>query len=870
LCRRRFSDVHPKTAIPIEEEISCLAAPRSATKPRKDAIWIACLLVGLALVSLVGIRSTPPAPGSATEISWQRGTPITGAPSVTESVAGLMRLQRIADRSGRPTVRPRPEQEADFRRSLPEDPRSPDVAQIPGGTRSASTTAPLTPQTLRTSFTGATISDTPGFVPPDTMGAVGPTQYLVTVNGRFRSFSKTTGLADGALNVAPDVFFGSVRSAPTSDPRVRYDRLSGRWFITMIDVNGSNNRVLLAVSSGSTVTSASSFTFFDIPSDSTSPTRASSDFADYDTLGMDASALYIGTNVFSGTGGFKGTDGYVVRKSSVLGSGPIVVTVFRNLASGTGEGPFTPQGVDNYDPNATEGFFIGVSNAFFGELVLRRVANPGTTPSISSNVLITVPSTAFPLSAPQTGTTKRLDALDDRLFAAHFRNGRLWTAHDIGVNSSGVATSPTRTAVRWYELTGIPTGQTPSIRQSGTIFDAAASNPRFFFIPSVMVSGQGHAAFGFSTSGASEHPNAATVGRLVGDTLGTVGTTQLYTNSTSTYGPQTSSTVQRWGDYSYTSLDPMDDMTMWTVQEFSNATNSWAVRVVKLIAPPPATPALAGPSSIAAGQSSVNVTITGTQVAGSGFYDPGANMGAGAVPFRHMAASVTGGVRVNSVTFTSPTRVTLNVSTVGATSGAQNVTVTNPDGQTSTGNGVLTVTAGGPTISSLSPNTLGQAGTRTMAVNGTNFQSGATTSVSGTGVTVVSTTFVSSKLSVKVKAAATAPVGLRDVTVTTGGGSATCAGCLTIDPAPKPTSTSPNKGTRGTPLSVDVLGSNFQPGAVARFGSGITVNSTTFVNAGKLTVRITISSGTTTEARTVKVINPDKGTGLCVGCFTVT
>ena len=179
-------------------------------------------------------------------------------------------------------------------------------------------------------------------------------------------------------------------------------------------------------------------------------------------------------------------------------------------------------------------------------------------------------------------------------------------------------------------------------------------------------------------------------------------------------------------------------MTMWTVQEFSNATNSWAVRVVKLIAPPPATPAVANPASIAAGQPSVNVTVTGTQAAGSGFYDPGSNLGGGAVPFSHIGASVSGGVTVNSVTFTSPTQITLNVSTVGATSGAQSVTVTNPDGQTRTGNGILTVSAsaGGPTISSVSPNALGQGGTRTLAVNGTNFQSGATTSVSGTGVTV--------------------------------------------------------------------------------------------------------------------------------------
>ena len=838
----------------------------------KNLIRIVALLVGLALLSSYGVQLGSSAPASRAVTAWQAGIPVTGGPSRTRSVAALMRRQRIVDRAGLAPTVPRPEQEADFRRSLPEDPSSPRVAALPGGIARSSTAAPSTPQAIGTSFTGATIADTPGFVPPDSMGAVGPTQYIVTVNGRFRSFSKTTGLADGALNVDPDVFFNSVRSDVTSDPRIRYDRLSGRWFITMIDVHGTDNRILIAVSSGSAIASASSFTFFDIPSDSTSPTRTATDFADYDTLGIDANALYIGTNVFAGTGAFKGTDGYVVRKSSVLGAGPAVVTVFRNLAIGTGEGPFTPQGVDNPDPSATEGAFIGVSNSFFGELVLRRVADPGGTPSISSNVLVTVPATAFPLAAPQTGSAKTLDALDDRLFAATFRDGTLWTAHDIGVNGSGVATSPTRTAVRWYELTGIRTGQTPSIIQSGTIFDGAASNPRFFFIPSVMVSGQGHAAFGFSTSGGSEHPNAATVGRLVGDPLGTVETTQLSTSSASTYGPQPG-TIQRWGDYSFTSLDPVDDMTMWTVQEFSNATNSWAVRVVKLVAPPPATPAVASPASIPAGQPSVNVTITGNQLSGSGFYDPGSNIGGGAVPFSHIAASVGGGVTVNSVRFDAPTQVTLNVSTSGATAGAQSVTVTNPDGQARTGAGILTIAAnnGAPTVSSLSPNTLGQGGTRTFTVNGTNFQPGATESVSGTGVTVVSTTFVSAtKLTMKLKAAATAPTGARDVTVTTGAGSGTCSGCLTIDPRPVPTSTSPNRGARGATVSVDILGSNFVAGAIAKFGSGVTVQSVTFVNAGKLTAKIAIASGTTTGVRTVKVINPDKGTGSCVGCFSVT
>ncbi len=848
----------------------CTGKDRTSTAIRRPlaASALACLVV----IAVSGLSGAAVASGMGT-VSWQKGTRTVGAMGVTESVASIMDRQRVADRSSAPQVIPKPEHTNPDRSLLPQNPSSPDVSQLPEGSGNAAP-APFTPQPLGTSFTGATISDTPGFVPPDTMGAVGPTQFIVAVNGRIRSFSKSTGVADGALNADTDVFFGSVIVSGTSDPRVRYDRLSGRWFVTMIDIASTDNRILIAVSNASTITSASNFTFFDIPSDSTAPTRTLTDFADYDTLGIDANALYIGINVFPAFGSSKGTDGYVVRKSSVLGPGPLVVTVFRNLTTTSGnEGPWTPQGVDNDDPNAAEGYFIGVSNKFFGELVVRRVANPGGTPSISSNVLITVPTTASPLAAPQTGSTKTLDALDDRLFNAQIKNGALMTAHNIGVTSTGVPGSPnTRTAVRWYELTGIPTGQTPSIVQSGTIFDSAATNPRFFIIPSVMVSGQGHAALGFTTSGKAEHPNAATVGRLVGDPLGTVETTQLYTNSTTVYGPQ-SGTLQRWGDYSYTSLDPLDDMTMWTIQEFCSSANKWGVRVVKLIAPPAATPASANPPSLVAGQSSVNVTITGTSVSGSEFYDPGPDLGGNAVPFNHIGASVTGGVAVNSVTYNSPTSVTLNVSTVGASAGAQDVTVTNPDGQSKTGTGILTISGGGggPTVTSVSPNKLGQGGTRSVSVNGTNFDASAATSISGTGVTVVSTTFVSSiKLTVKLKAAASATTGARDVTVTTGAGSGTCPGCLTIDPAPGPTSTSPNTGARGTTMNVDVLGSNFQSGAKATFGTGITVNSTTFVSATKLTASITISSTTTTGARTVKVVNPDKGVGSCAGCFTVT
>src|SRR5439155_13655577 len=120
-------------------------------------------------------------------------------------------------------------------------------------------------------------------------------------------------------------------------PRIRFDRLSGRWFISMIDVPGIAgvlpNHILLAVSDGSVVTSSNSWTLFSFQQDLVSPTGDSGNFADYPTLGIDANALYIGVNIFGtrGLGSFSGTTVFVVRKSSMLSGGPIFVTALRNL-----------------------------------------------------------------------------------------------------------------------------------------------------------------------------------------------------------------------------------------------------------------------------------------------------------------------------------------------------------------------------------------------------------------------------------------------------------------------------------------------------------------------------------------------------------
>ncbi|HST23211.1 MAG TPA: C25 family cysteine peptidase [Blastocatellia bacterium] len=633
-----------------------------------------------------------------------------------------------ADQQARPAGQSlrmkKPEYEVEEREERPDGPGAIEANQWPLPKKDASdkitdaTPAELNaPQTLGTQFDGATGPTETGAFPPDTMGAVGPTQFFVFLNGRMRTFNKTTGVADGVINVDSDVFFASVITPPgagevsfTSDPQVRFDRLSNRWFVVIIDVvlnaaTGATtkaNRILIAVNdaaSNGTISGATVWTFFQFQGDATL-------FTDYESLGIDASALYIGGDMFTLAGSFNSTKGFVVPKAPALTGGPLTVWAFTGLvATPTGAGPFAPRGVDNYDPANTGagalGYFIGVDNATFNTLMIRRVTNPGSlgpAPTISANISVATPlTTRFPVLVPHLGNTAgtggRLDALDDRLYAAHLRNGRLWTAHNVGVNNTGVAgATNNRNAARWYELQNL--SATPSVLQSGTLFDNNATNDanqRNYWIPAILVSGQGHAALGCSIAGTNERINAFTTGRLTGDTLGTLrdgpGGVAFpgYTASATAYNPpgDPGGPSRRWGDYSFTSLDPKDDMTMWTVQEYCNGTNTYAPRVVKLIAPPPPPTNTAAPAAIPLNNPSISLVVTGTAPAGQGFYDPGPDPAAPHTPFNHISASGAG-IIVNSITFNTPTQVTINVSTVGSTPGSKTITITNPDGQTTT------------------------------------------------------------------------------------------------------------------------------------------------------------------------------------------
>src|SRR2546425_2724170 len=83
-------------------------------------------------------------------------------------------------------------------------------------------------------------------------------------------------------------------------------------------------------------------------------------------------------------------------------------------------------------------------------------------------------------------------------------------------------------------------------------------------------------------------------------------------------------------------------------------------------------------------------------------------------------------------------------------------------------------------------------------------------------------------------------------------------------------SVSPSSGVQGASLTVTVTGANFQAGASAGFGAGITVSSTTVVSSAQLSVALVIEATAAMGARVVTVSSPDGQTVVLTGGFTVT
>jgi hypothetical protein len=123
-----------------------------------------------------------------------------------------------------------------------------------------------------------------------------------------------------------------------------------------------------------------------------------------------------------------------------------------------------------------------------------------------------------------------------------------------------------RTAVFWYEINPAIVFGSPII-QSGVVDPGIIDGHHFY--PSIAVNEQDDACVGFSRSDNSRFAEAVVTGRLAGDAGGTMEPLTVLKAGEAAYYKTFGRSRNRWGDYSATVVDPTDDLTFWTIQEYA-------------------------------------------------------------------------------------------------------------------------------------------------------------------------------------------------------------------------------------------------------------------------------------------------------------
>ena len=375
-------------------------------------------------------------------------------------------------------------------------------------------------------------------IPPDTCGAVGPAHFAEIINGRYRVFDKETG------STVQDMSLATFIPGGYGDPRILYDQYSDRWIALDTDFG---SRIYLNVSMTSDPTGSWFKTYFEAAQGSDAGR-----LVDYPTLGVDANGVYTTCAMFSTRAPTYSI--FAIEKAPLIAATPSLgtVTAWRGYFDGGSIQPAHTYGT-------APGEYL-ISRTGSTSLTLRRIGPPLFDPSLTELGTVTIANHFSPPNCPALGSSTPLDALGHRTMNAVYRDGSLWTTHAVYVGEG-------RAGARWYEIDVA----TRNVIQWGTVSDPV----RGYIFPSIMVNRRGDVALGFSGASASQYAAAYYTGRLSVNPPGEMGPVAELKAGETWYNQLDGYGRNRWGDYSLCSLDPVDETTIWTIQEYASVYHQW-------------------------------------------------------------------------------------------------------------------------------------------------------------------------------------------------------------------------------------------------------------------------------------------------------
>src|SRR5436305_290275 len=461
--------------------------------------------------------------------------------------------------------------------------------------------------------------------PPDTVGDVGPTYYIQSINssigiynksgGQVAAFTFNTFMSQGSFgNLCDTNNFG--------DPVILYDTFEDRWVLTdfAFKLDASNNVVnppgafqCFAVSKTGDPVSGG-WNFYSI--------HIAGALGDYPKFGIWPDGIYMSANLFGYPAGsaFQNARVFALNKAQMYAGAPFVQVVA--IDAPPGDFTLLPSNArlqTGTPPPGTPNYFVSTSQ-FLNAVGVYKFHVDWTHPL---GATLTGPDT--PLAATswpnanvgnvpsQGGNIQGLDPIQIRaMMQNQYTNfggvESLWTAHTVRrQDTSGFA------APRWYQV-NVTGGTVAANLPQATTWDPDGANVLHRWVPSLALDRAGDLAMEYTTSSSTTKPAIKYAGRLAGDPVNTFSQTeQLLVQGTGTQlGNCGTSACIRWGDYSAMTLDP-DGCTFWFTNMYYLADGLNHQTRIGSFAYPSCTPVGAG----GALSGTVTATVGGAPIAGA-------------------------------------------------------------------------------------------------------------------------------------------------------------------------------------------------------------------------------------------------------------
>lgn len=519
------------------------------------------------------------------------------------------------------------------------------AAHVP---QTTSSTVLSTPSGLIASFAGINHFDqryagTDGYVntnfslePPDQGLCTDGTSVLEAVNTALAVYS-TSGTQvtpfytlNQFFGLAPSIDRTTGTYGPfTSDPKCYYDAPTGRWFVTILQIQTDPNTgdligpsyEDLAVSQTSDPTAG--WYLYQIfttdagtgqggtpntPSDPNCPC-----FGDQPLIGADANGFYISTNEFPIAGaGFNGAQLYAMSKTAIEAGNPDIAYI--HLQPGILPTPdvggtwyslqpaTTPPG-GRYESAAGGTEYFMSSLQFFGKqplddrIAVWALSNTSSLDSDTPALTLTVdvlnsevygqPPNAVqkpgptPLgdfagqllgspnngkALPNSAPLEYLATNDDRMNQVVYADGMLWSGVNTVISTgSGNGAFPVRAGIAYFVAT-------PSVDSNGNV-SATMTNQgyvavtnNYVMFPAIGVNPSGNAVMTFTLAGPDYYPSAAYVHLSATGGAGPINIAGAGQGPDDGFTGYLGGRVGRWGDYSAAVAGP--DGTIWLATEY--------------------------------------------------------------------------------------------------------------------------------------------------------------------------------------------------------------------------------------------------------------------------------------------------------------